>query len=101
MGVASRISDDNKTVTIMVQGRFDFSLHNEFRNAYQNLKLKGADYVVDLGKTDYVDSSALGMMLLLKEHATSSASTVRIVNVKKDIREILDIANFNKLFTIS
>ena len=100
MGIATRISDDKKTVTIGVDGRFDFSLHNEFRKAYKDQSLSGGQFVIDLKGTDYLDSSALGMLLLLKEHAENNSSKVNIININKDIREILNIASFDKLFNL-
>ena len=36
--------------------------------------------VVDFSKTDYLDSSALGMLLLLREHAGGESSDITISN---------------------
>jgi len=93
-------SSDNKSATIKINGRFDFSLHNEFRKSYKDVVLNNGEYSVDLGGTDYLDSSALGMLLLLKEHAESQSSLVRLVNFNDEIKEILTIASFDKLFTL-
>lgn len=100
MTVSVNVSDDGKTASIKINGKFDFSLHNQFRKSYKDLNLSGGDYIVDLGDTDYLDSSALGMLLLLKEHAESQSSTVRLSNFSDEIREVLTIASFDKLFTI-
>jgi anti-anti-sigma factor len=56
---------------------------------------------VDLSGTDYLDSSALGMLLLLREHAGGEGSKIDIVNSSPDVKKILDVANFGKLFEIS
>ena len=93
-------STDDKSATIKINGRFDFSLHNEFRKSYKDIVLNNGEYSVDLGGTDYLDSSALGMLLLLKEHAESQSSSVRLVNFNEEIKEILTIASFDKLFTL-
>ena len=100
MTINASVSDDKKTATIRINGRFDFSLHNEFRKAYKDLGVKGGDYVIDLSGTEYLDSSALGMLLLLKEHAESESSRVKIVKANNEIREILNIASFDKLFAL-
>ena len=100
MTVSVNVSDDGKTASIKINGKFDFSLHNQFRKSYKDLNLSGGDYIVDLGDTDYLDSSALGMLLLLKEHAESQSSSVRLSNFSDEIREVLTIASFDKLFTI-
>ena len=100
MTVSVAVSEDGKSVNLRVDGRFDFSVHNEFRKAYKDLALTNVTYIVDLSKTDYMDSSALGMLLLLKEYAETDASRVKITNANDDIREILFIASFDKLFML-
>lgn len=100
MSVSISVSDDKKTATIKVSGRFDFSLHNEFRKAYKDVQVTEGQYIIDLKGTDYLDSSALGMLLLLKEHVEAHASKVKIINLSKDIREIFIIASFDKLFVL-
>ncbi|MNJ01264.1 hypothetical protein D3C73_1608430 [compost metagenome] len=57
--------------------------------------------VVDLKDATYLDSSALGMLLLLRDHAGGDESDVRLVNSSTDVRKILAISNFDKLFDIS
>ncbi|HYQ53996.1 MAG TPA: anti-anti-sigma factor, partial [Pseudomonas sp.] len=45
--------------------------------------------------------SALGMLLLLRDHAGGDDSDVRVVHASSDVRKILAISNFEKLFDIS
>ncbi len=102
MALSTEVSGDGRTVKINITGRFDFGIHREFRNAYEKAEVTAPNprYIVDLGGTDYMDSSALGMLLLLREHAGGDKSDVSIINCRQVIKEILDIANFDKLFTI-
>ncbi len=100
MSISVNVSDDGKSATLRVEGRFDFSIHNDFRKAYKDIALNDGIYSVDLSATDYLDSSALGMLLLLKEHAESAGSTVKISHVNNEIMEILRIASFDKLFAL-
>ena len=53
----------------------------------------------DLGNVAYLDSSALGMLLMLRDKAKSSGKTVCLANAR-GVRQVLDIANFGKLFPI-
>jgi anti-anti-sigma factor len=55
---------------------------------------------VDLKDATYLDSSALGMLLLLRDHAGGDSSQVKIVNCNADVKKILTISNFEQLFTI-
>ncbi len=100
MSINNTVSDDGKMVTIAVAGKFDFQLYDEFRSAYVETQGNGIQYVVDLAGTDYLDSSALGMLLLLREHAGGEGSRIDITNPSSDVKKILDVANFGKLFEI-
>lgn len=98
MGISSNVTPDGKQVTITIQGRFDFSQHQAFRQAYE-LAGNHAQYVLDMTGVEYVDSSALGMLLLLKEFV-ADPDGVKIANCNEKILEILKIANFDKIFTL-
>jgi HptB-dependent secretion and biofilm anti anti-sigma factor len=56
--------------------------------------------VVDFGRVDYLDSSALGMLLLLREKAEAAGKKVSLANLSGTVKQVLEIANFGKLFTI-
>ena len=103
MGINSQISSDQNTLTIAISGQFNASVHREFRNAYKDqvkdpVKLS---YIVDLSRTDYMDSAALGMLLLLHEYAGGPSAKVTIKQPNQYIRDILEIAKFDKMFTIA
>ena len=101
MSVESVVSPDGKKLTIVIKGRFDFSSHQLFRDAYERFYKAPDTYIVDLKDTTYLDSSALGMLLLLRDHAGGDESEVRVINSNSDVRKILAISNFDKLFDIS
>ncbi len=98
MTVQSQPSADGQALTILVQGRFDFSAHKEFRASYEETDV--GRFVVDLGEATYLDSSALGMLLLLRDHAGGDAAEIEIVNCNTEVRKILTISNFEQLFEI-
>lgn len=100
MAIWSSESADGMELTIKIQGRFDFSAHQEFRDAYEKAKENPKEYVVDMKEATYLDSSALGMLLLLRDHAGGDDSQVKIVNCNADVKKILTISNFEQLFSI-
>lgn len=100
MSISATLSDSGNEVTISVDGRFDFSLHKDFRDAYRDHQ-PSAKYIIDMSKTEYMDSSALGMLLLLREHAGGDKSHIVISGCQPDIKKILTISNFQKLFEIN
>ena len=100
MAVSTTVSDSGKKVHISVGGKFDFQLYDEFRASYADTHGEDARYVVDLSGTDYLDSSALGMLLLLCEHAGGDSASIEIKRTSPEVKKILDVANFEKLFSI-
>jgi anti-anti-sigma factor len=87
---------------ISLTGRFDFSAHRTFRESYA-APLAAADVrelEIDLGAVDYLDSSALGMLLMLREKAHAANKSVSLSSCHGPVRQVLDIANFSKLFQI-
>ncbi|WP_271408458.1 STAS domain-containing protein [Pseudomonas sp. Q1-7] len=101
MAITSMPSDDGQELTITIQGRFDFGAHQEFRDAYERVNVTPKRYVVDLKGTTYLDSSALGMLLLLRDHAGGERAQIRLANCSPDVRKILAISNFEQLFQIA
>ncbi|MGM0767132.1 MAG: STAS domain-containing protein [Pseudomonadota bacterium] len=100
MPIQTRRSEDGRTLTIKIEGRFDFSTHQAFRDAYEHGDEGVKDYVVDLTDTTYLDSSALGMLLLLRDYAGGDNASILIENCNSDVRRILAISNFEQLFAI-
>ncbi|NSL56404.1 STAS domain-containing protein [Uliginosibacterium aquaticum] len=100
MGLTVTRSPDGKIITLAIQGQFQFALHREFRDAYLGVTQPGCEFDVNLAATDYMDSSALGMLLLLKEHANQYGSRVVLVSPSSAIRRVLEIASFEQLFAI-
>ncbi|WP_198670243.1 STAS domain-containing protein [Dyella sp. C9] len=86
-------------VTLQMGERFDFSVHRAFHDACLNGRA-ARSYVIDLGEVTSMDSSALGMLMLLREHAGDDRSEIRIVNADTGLRGTLRVAGFDKLFVL-
>lgn len=91
--------DGADCTTIHIHGSFSFPLYRQFRRVCENATPQQR-YIVDLADSDYMDSSALGMLLFLREQAGGEAARVEITNCNSVVRRILGIANFDKLFAI-
>ncbi|UCV04525.1 STAS domain-containing protein [Dechloromonas denitrificans] len=98
---ANVLTEAGKTV-IKLTGRFDFNTHREFRGAYEPLVGDPTirTVVVDLSGVDYLDSSALGMLLMLRDKLGGANKEVALAGVRGNVKQVLDIANFSKLFPI-
>lgn len=101
MSITSTYSSDDGTLTITVQGRFDFSSLQTFKNAYEKVDSKPKAYVIDLKDSEYLDSSALGMMLSLRDYAGGDSANVCVTNCHPDVKKILVITKLDELFQVT
>ena len=101
MAISSSVNADGSELTIRISGRFDFSSHQAFREAYENLPVKPKGYVVDMHEATYLDSSALGMLLLLRDYAGGDSARISIQHCNNDVKKILPMSNFEQLFKIA
>lgn len=95
-------TEEQGVFRLQLKGRFDFNSQRTFRTSYDeplaNPDIRSVE--IDLGQVDYLDSSALGMLLLLKERSTAANKELKLVNCHGTVKQVLEVANFNKLFTI-
>ncbi|MGB0941286.1 MAG: STAS domain-containing protein [Marinomonas sp.] len=91
------MSDTN---VISLPDKFDFSFHKEFTKKYDDSIINSSvsEIVLDFSRVSYLDSSALGMMVLLYRKAQACNKKVTVKNVSGKTAEILKMANFQKLY---
>lgn len=90
------------TSTIRLSGRFDFTAHRDFRAAADaSLNDDSINTIcIDLQQVDYLDSSALGMLLLLNERAKNKNKAITLKNCQGVVRQVLEVAHLDRVFTI-
>lgn len=95
------IEEADGLVVLRIQGRFDFTQYQEFSDGYRAFPKGSKRYEVDLSEIQYMDSSAMGMLLQLREHTNKAdKDAVTLSNPTPGVADILRIANFDKLFKI-
>lgn len=99
MAINSSVSSDGKTLMIEVDGRFDASSLDEFRSCYEGGQ-NTTGYEVNLRKAEYLDSSALGMLLVLRDYAGGDKAEITISHCSPEVKKIFAISSFEKLFSI-
>jgi anti-anti-sigma factor len=86
-------------VTLKASGDFSFSLNDVFKQALQLYPKGECCFAIDLSDVHQIDSSALGMMLQLREHSRQGVK-VRLVNPRPAIMGLLREAGYPDLFDI-
>lgn len=99
----SKILIQGDLAVIHLDGRFVFHDHRDFRQVYEQALERRETLCIqlDMSKLEYMDSSALGMLLLLRERGQAQGKEVRIIGAQGLARQVLEVANFHKLFDMT
>ena len=91
-------SQQGQDVTISIIGRFDFNILQVFRDSYSEHAGTDLSFSLDLAQTEYIDSSALGMLLNMKNHLGAEDCAIEIKNCQPNLMKIFTLAHFDKKF---
>lgn len=87
---------------IRLPNRFDFSHHKLFSqqtdDAFARNEVKSIE--VDFSQVQYLDSSALGMLVLLAKRSSAQNVAISIRGAQGTALDIIMMANLNKLYSI-
>ncbi len=97
-----QVSREGTTATLRMEGRLTFEHHQAFKaTAYPILDEAGTkELIIDLGGVTYMDSSSLGMLLLLREKADTKSIKVALHRPSPSVQTILKVVQFDRLFEI-
>jgi anti-anti-sigma factor len=98
--VQSKIQKSGESVEVLLEGRFTFTDHDSFRRLID--ELGGAAPLrctVDLSAVSYLDSAAVGMLLLMRERLDRSKIVLK--GGSSSVKELIRIAKLGTLFEIA
>lgn len=98
MSINTHFDEDNAVLTIAITGDFDNQIIQSFQATYKESTTTPHDIIIDLKETSYIDSTALGMLVALRDYADSINANVHIKNMNDVVLEIFRVLNFHKLF---
>ena len=84
-----------------LQGSFTFKDHHSFRALLDLLKASsGRNHVLDLSRLEFLDSAALGMLLVADDEAKSAGWTLTLRRPSSQIARLMELASMETLFRI-
>jgi len=89
--------------TVVLRGRFTFAAHAAFREVLmQDLDRMVSDRILtlDLSSVEFVDSAALGMLLLAREAARKRSGKVALRGATGQVQRMLSVSKFETMFLI-
>ncbi|HCI13801.1 MAG TPA: anti-anti-sigma factor [Gallionellaceae bacterium] len=95
-----RTKSYQQTGSISIHGKFDFQLHRKFKQTYTEMLDNPAiqEIEVEMQHLDFLDSAALGMLMLLRERAHAVNKSILLSNPTASVFKLLEVANFDKIF---
>lgn len=88
----------NNQLTITPQSDFDYRAIDAFVEAYQS-QTDAHSYTIDLRQVNHLDSSTLGMLLLMRK-TIQDTTPINITNANASVKKILIMSRFDKKFNI-
>ena len=85
---------------VILPSRFDYGYHKEFqRQCTEYLDNQSiTEIVFDFSRVEYLDSAALGMMMMWQRRAAASNKKMYIKGAKGATAQILAMANMQRIF---
>jgi anti-anti-sigma factor len=83
--------------TIKLPKRFDYSSSAEFNGEFLEISLDIKTIYLDCSNLDYIDSAGIGLLVMAYKKAQANGAKLIITNLKQTPREILNLANLQKL----
>jgi anti-anti-sigma factor len=97
MKAVVHVEQENSVISL--HGRFDFTTRTEYGRAMdESLASQGTQIQVVMEGVEYLDSSALGMLLSLRQRASEVGREVVLTRCSVAADHTLRMANFNRLF---
>lgn len=94
---------DEGTPVMQIAGRLDFTQREEFSAMTEHFleRVSGTEVHINCANLDYLDSSGLGMLLILRDRAQQLGCSVALLNCSAAIRDVLNTVQFGRLFRLA
>jgi len=92
---------DSGTCNVVMKGKFTFSDHSAFKNLFDvfaDSKVQSVQF--DFKQVEFVDSAALGLLLLSLDEAKKHSKSLRIKEPQGQVQKMFEISRFYELFEI-
>jgi anti-anti-sigma factor len=88
-------------LVVCMSGSFTFQDHQSFRSVLDVIAASEAkQHVLDLSQVGFLDSAALGMLLIAEDHATKAKRKLKLRNPSDQISRLFKLSAMDSLFQI-
>ena len=95
------IIKENGITHVAIEGRIDTTTSLDFEKSIGSLFADTAQQVImDCAQMEYVSSSGLRVFLTLQKQSNVSAGSLKLCNMKQEIKAVFDMTGFSSILTI-
>lgn len=88
-------------LVIVLRGSFTFKDHHTFRAVLDALKAAGGKHkILDLSQIDFLDSAALGMLLIAEDETTCTSGMLTLRDPSPQVTRLFKLSAMDTLFRI-
>ena len=101
-GGSVSISKRQGIIVASIPGEFTVTNRQELKQKMLDALEHGErTFLIDLGQTGYIDTSALGALLSLSKRIQSTGGSLRLTNLNEDLRSLFALTRLDSLFEIA
>jgi anti-anti-sigma factor len=94
-------SSTDGAVVVRIEGRFEFSTRNEYKRLIGQIVQEGhRRLVLDLEGVTFLDSSALGLLLLTDQNFKLKKGSFSLVKPTGYVRQVIELANLPRVIPV-
>lgn len=92
---------DSNLISLALSGRLDSVTQNELAETLNKIfSSETASLMFDFSGLDYISSAGLRVLLTAQKKVNSWGTTMKIIGVKPEIREVFEMTGFADIMTI-
>ncbi len=93
-----KIEANDNTQIIELIGDLDVYSEDDFKSFIDEEIDIDKDIIIDLSELEYLDSTGLGMFMIIYKMQESNDKTVKVINAKENIKKLFKITDLTDLF---
>ena len=95
-----KLETNGNTQTIKLIGDLDVYSEDDFKSFIDEQIDVDKDIVLDLSDLEYLDSTGLGMFMIVYNQQKENDKSVRVVKAKENIKKLFKITDLTDLFAM-
>lgn len=95
-------NQSDETLSLTLKGKLTFADYKHFQNMFQRLEGGHSKKIdIHIGGLEFIDSSGIGMLLLLKEKCDQRNLGLNIHKPTGQVKKMFDAAQLDKMLSIA